>query len=115
MLTIYTVEIQYAFTNAPTNHIPLLGDFLSKAVQTSNQWEKERRLGLPTTECLTTLIPEGENMDISITLWVGRREAVLIHDLFKLQRTWVSSSPSHLLPQPHTQQEQDAIHPVQCL
>ncbi|OCK98448.1 uncharacterized protein K441DRAFT_544600, partial [Cenococcum geophilum 1.58] len=51
----------YAFINAPTNYIPLLGDFLSKA-------EKERRLGLLITECLTTLIPKEENIDISITL-----------------------------------------------
>ncbi|OCK99258.1 uncharacterized protein K441DRAFT_652650 [Cenococcum geophilum 1.58] len=77
-------QIQYMFSKAPASHIPLLGNLLSNAVQTSKQWEIERRLGELITECLTTLIPEGENKDISITLWVSQREAAQVIDVFKL-------------------------------
>lgn len=94
------------FSKAPTSEISLLGSLLSNAVQTSKQWEIERRRAEPTTECLTTLIPKGENEDISLTLWVGRREGLQVLELLKLQRTW-SALPSHLSLQPQTRQEQD--------
>jgi len=88
------------FSKAPASHIPLLGDLLSNAVQASNQWEMEKRLKEPTTECLTALVPEGGNKDISITLWTGRREGFQLIDQFNMQWTW-PASPSHVLPQPH--------------
>lgn len=76
------------FSKAPTSQIALLGSLLSNAVQASKQWEIERKQEEPTTECLTTLIPEGKNEDISITLWVGRREGLQVLELLKLQWTW---------------------------
>ena len=111
LLIIHTVEIQYMFSKAPTSQISLLGDLLSNAVQTSKQWEIEKRQGETTTECLTTLIPKGENEDISITLWVGRREGLQVLELFKLRRTW-SALPKHLSLQPQTRREQNESHLV---
>ncbi|PVH67564.1 hypothetical protein DL98DRAFT_523273 [Cadophora sp. DSE1049] len=83
------------FSKGPTSHIPLLGSLLSDAIQASNQWKMEQRLGESTTDCLTTLIPEGQGEDISITLWVGRIEGLRMLDLFKQQPTW-SALPKHL-------------------
>jgi len=55
------------FSKAPTNQILLLGNIVSDAVQTSHHWEMERTLGEETTDCLTTMIPEDQNQDVSIT------------------------------------------------
>jgi hypothetical protein len=88
--------------------IPLLGDLLSNAVQTSIQWEMEKKLGEPTTECLTTLIPEGGNKDVSITLWVGSKEGFRLIDKFNLEWAW-SASPCHVSPQPHVPAEYDSL------
>jgi hypothetical protein len=89
------IEIQYMFSNAPTAQIPLLGELLSDAVQTSQQWKAERKRSESTTECLTTLIPKGQNEDISITLWVGQVVGLELLNDFKLQPTW-SALPKHL-------------------
>jgi hypothetical protein len=95
LLLISTSEIQYMFSKAPTNQIPLLGKLLSDAVQTSHHWEMERTLEEETTDCLTTMIPQGQNQDISITLWVGREVGLQMRDIFNLRPTW-SSSLGHL-------------------
>lgn len=58
LLTTSTEEIQYMFSKAPISQIPLLGNLLSDAVQTSHHWRMERSLGEPTTDCLTTMIPK---------------------------------------------------------
>jgi hypothetical protein len=94
------------FSKAPIDHIPFLGSPLYQAIQSSNQWQIESSRGEPTTECLTALIPEGQN-DISITLWVGRRAGLQMLDMFKLLPTW-SAPPTHLTPPPQTQEEQNA-------
>lgn len=60
------------FSKAPTKQIPLLGNLVPDAVQTSHHWEMERTLEEETTDCLTTIVPQDQNQDISITLWVGR-------------------------------------------
>ena len=97
------------FSKAPSNRILLLGYPFSKAVQASNQWEMERSLAGATTECFTTLIPEGENEDISVNLLVGRVEGLQILNTFMMERTW-SASPSHQLLQSDTQQEHHEPH-----
>ena len=95
LLTISTKEIQYMFSKAPISQIPLLGNLLSDAVQTSHHWNMERSLGEPTTDCLTTMIPKDPTQDISITLWVGPERGDQMTNVFKLGPTW-SSLPSHL-------------------
>ncbi|KAL2359233.1 hypothetical protein RJZ56_007924 [Blastomyces dermatitidis] len=92
-------KIQFMFSKSPTSLIPLLGNLLTDAIHASNQWVSERRTGESTTECLSVLIPEGEEKDISITLWTGRRQAFQIIDMFRMQWTW-SASPSHVSPPP---------------
>lgn len=62
------------FSKAPVSLIPLLSDLIPSAVQSSRQWKEEREAGEPTTDCLTTMIPENENEDISITLWLDRMQ-----------------------------------------
>lgn len=105
------IEIQYMFSKAPSTHIPLLGDLIYNAVHESNQWKTERGAGEPITDCLTILIPRGEDEDMSITLWIGREKGLQLLDTFKLQRTW-SAPPSHRSPQPYTQPEHGIPHSV---
>ncbi|OJD15994.1 hypothetical protein ACJ73_08922 [Blastomyces percursus] len=97
-------EIQYMFSKFPTELVSLLGDLLSSAMHASKQWAEERKAGESTTECLTVLIPEGEEEDISITLWAGRRQALRIIEIFRMQWTW-SAPPSHVSPPLHGEQE----------
>jgi len=87
-LTTYAIEIQFMFSKAPTSQLSLLSDLLPDAIQNSHQWKKERELGEPTTDCLTTMIPEDPDQDISISLWVGRKEGYQINQMIMLQRTW---------------------------
>jgi len=71
------------FSKAPNNQIAFLGNLLSDAVQTSHHWEMERTLGEDTTDCLTTMIPENRNQDISLTLWVGLEAGLRLNDILK--------------------------------
>ncbi|EFW18096.1 predicted protein [Coccidioides posadasii str. Silveira] len=80
--------------NTPRSQISLLGDLLSDAVHISRQWDIERSLGKPTTDCLTTLIPKDPTQDISITLWVGQEAGLQINNTFNLVPKW-TSLPTH--------------------
>ena len=104
LLIISTVEIQFMFSKAPTSQIPLLSELLPDAIQNSRQWRKERELGEPTTDCFTTMIPIDPDQDISISLWVGRREGLQMNEMAMLQRTW-SAWHSHSSLQPHSPSE----------
>lgn len=66
--------------------VPRLGDRLSSAVQSSQQWKWERGIGgrLLTTDCLNALAPKNRNHDISITLWVGFEEGTKLIEEFQL-------------------------------
>lgn len=70
------------FSRAPISQTPLLGDLLSKAVHSSHHWAMERSRGEPTTDCLTTMIPEDRDQDVSTTLWVGPKAGLLLNDMF---------------------------------
>lgn len=83
------------YSKSPADHIPYLIDFIIDAIQSSRQWKTERDAGELTTDCLTTMIPEDVNADISITLWVGQRAGLELLDVLKLQPTW-SSLLGHL-------------------
>jgi hypothetical protein len=48
-----------------------LGESLAGAAIGRKQWSKEEAEGVTTTICITTLIPRGQEEDLSITLWVG--------------------------------------------
>lgn len=91
------LEIQYMFSRAPVRRIPLIKEHISNAIQTSRLWRTERVALEPTTECLTTMIPEDENADISITMWVGQEAGIELLKVLELQPTW-SSSLGHLSP-----------------
>nr|KMM66515.1 hypothetical protein CPAG_02854 [Coccidioides posadasii RMSCC 3488] len=80
--------------NTPRSQISLLGDLLSDAVHISCQWDIERSLGKPMTDCPTTLIPKDPTQDISITLWVGQEAGLQINDTFNLVLKW-TSLPTH--------------------
>lgn len=85
------------FSNAPIERVPLLSNLVLNAIQSSRHWEDEREIGEPTTNCVTTMIPENESEDISITLWVGQRAGLQLLEVMKLQPTW-SSLLGHLSP-----------------
>ena len=87
-------EIQYMFSKAQTCNINQLGYMLSHAVKTSNLWKKESERNEPASDCVTTIIPEGENEDVSINLWVGRADGLALLSALSMVRTW-SSSPTH--------------------
>ena len=87
------------YSNGPADRVDLSGTLFSKAIAASNQWEMERSLGESTTGCITVLIPEGQNEDISLTLWVGRERGFEIVDAFKLTPAW-SNPPRHQEPPP---------------
>ena len=95
LLLMRSIEIQYMFSKAPIGQILLLGDLLSKALQSSHHWAMERRLRELTTDCVTTMIPKDRSQDVSITLWVGPEAGLLLNDMFSLRKTW-SSSHGHL-------------------
>ena len=90
LLTMFTIEIQYMFSKAPINLIQLLGDLLSNAVRSSYHWKMERSLGEPTTDCLTTMIPEDTTQDSAITLWIGPETRYHVIKALNLQPTWSS-------------------------
>jgi hypothetical protein len=83
-MLIYTTEIEYRCSEAPTSQIWLLGECLFEAVQSSHQWKWERNLGGLTTDCLNALVPENRQ-DISITLVVGHEKGVELIDKFILR------------------------------
>ncbi|KAL5375716.1 hypothetical protein PMIN02_011972 [Paraphaeosphaeria minitans] len=64
-------RIEYRYSEAPIALIPYLGEILTPAMQTSNQWKWERQLEGSTTDCLNLLSPKNRNQDISITIVVG--------------------------------------------
>lgn len=72
----------------------LLGNHLFNAVQTSNQWRMERKLDQPTTLCITMMVPNDDNADISITLCIGQETAVPLIETFSLLPSW-SASATH--------------------
>lgn len=72
---------------------------MSHAAKTSNLWKNESVRNETVTECLTTIIPEGENEDIAINLWVGRADGLTLLNALRMNRTW-SSSYSHQSPPP---------------
>lgn len=72
---------------------------LSHAVKQSNLWKGERLRNETATDCLTTIIPEGENEDITINLWVGRDDGLALLSALRMERTW-SSLSSHQSLQP---------------
>jgi hypothetical protein len=106
LLKVSTIEIQFMFSKAPTSQIPLLSHLLPGAIQNSQQWRKEREMGETTTDCLTAMIPEDPDQDISISLWVGRREGLQMNEMIMLQRTWSAwHNHSSLLPQNPSEQK----------
>lgn len=85
------------FSKAPVNSVPLLRDHILPAVQSSRQWKEERQQEAQVTHCLTTMIPESEADDISITMWVGQKEGLELLNILKMKPTW-SSLLGHLSP-----------------
>ena len=84
-LTISTTEIEYRYSEAPIDLIPLLGDPLSAAVQSSQQWKWERNIGVGLkTDCLNALAPKNRSQDISITLLVGFEKGTRLIEKFQL-------------------------------
>ena len=75
--------------------IPQLGELMQNAIRNSQQWQMERVAGETTTDCVTTIIPEDKNADISITLLVGRRAGMQSLKVLKQKLVW-SSVLGHL-------------------
>lgn len=81
----HTIDIDYRCSEAPISQIPLVGDLLFDAVQSSRQWRWERDLGgKSTTDCLNALIPKNRSQDISITLTVGHEKGLDLIEKFQL-------------------------------
>jgi hypothetical protein len=86
VLTIHETEIQYMFSKVPRHLIrPYLGDDLADVMEASNNWKVEERLGETTTQCITALIPEGPNEDMSFTIWAGQRRGGSMMEKLKME------------------------------
>ncbi|KAJ6037694.1 hypothetical protein N7444_010399 [Penicillium canescens] len=68
---------------SPIAKLPMLGDRLFSALQSSHQWQWERTVGgTGTSDCLNILVPKNRDQDVSITLLVGHESGLrLIHEL----------------------------------
>ncbi|KAH7378965.1 hypothetical protein BKA64DRAFT_648391 [Cadophora sp. MPI-SDFR-AT-0126] len=89
-------QIERMYSNGPISQVSSFGELLSNAIQSSNQWKKERELGESTTNCWTTMIPRDPNQDISITIWLGRKDGHRVNVALMVEPTW--SSPSSPRP-----------------
>ena len=74
-------QIAFRYSQTPIALLRVLGDPLFGAVQTSAQWEQERRTGELTTDCLIAFIPRNQNEDISIILSIGHQKGLEIINL----------------------------------
>lgn len=97
LLIVITIEIERMYSNGPICQVSMFGELLSNAIQSSHQWRKERGLGESTTNCWTTMIPRDPNEDISITIWLGRRDGHRVNTALMVEPTW--SSPSLPMPE----------------
>ncbi|PVH92350.1 hypothetical protein DM02DRAFT_575900 [Periconia macrospinosa] len=77
-------RIEYRYSEAPIDLISDLGETLTPAMQTSNQWKWERELRGSTTDCLNVLSPKSRNQDISITIVVGFKAGMQLVEQFQL-------------------------------
>lgn len=94
MLIITIIEIERMYSNGPIGLVSFFGELLSNAIQSSRQWKNERALGESTTNCWTTMIPKDPNQDISITMWLGRKDGYRVIEALMVEPTWSSlSSP----------------------
>ncbi|KFZ15462.1 hypothetical protein V501_02713 [Pseudogymnoascus sp. VKM F-4519 (FW-2642)] len=80
-------QIDYKCSEAQITLMPLLGEPLFDAVAASNQWQWEREIGGPTTDCMNAMVPEDRSQDISITLSVGYEKGLEVIDKFRLKPT----------------------------
>jgi len=78
------------YSKAPVDEISLACSLLPYAIENSSQWKRERALGEATTDCITIMIPESPGQDISITIWVGRKQGLDLNERLNFERTWES-------------------------
>ncbi|KAL6229868.1 hypothetical protein BDW75DRAFT_234864 [Aspergillus navahoensis] len=78
-------EMQHIYTNSDPACINKLPKSFQTAVMQSQLWQWERRRGMETTGCLSTLFPKDNTQDVSLTIWCGNPEAYNINDEFGLQ------------------------------
>lgn len=70
-------DIQYRYSEAKVDLIPLLKDPIASAVQNSQQWRWERYIGTTvTTDCMNVLLPRDPGKDMSITFLAGFDEGL---------------------------------------
>lgn len=71
------IDIQYRYSEAKVDLIPLLKDPIASAVQDSQQWRWERYIGTTvTTDCMNVLLPRDPGKDMSITFLAGFDEGL---------------------------------------
>jgi len=69
---ISTAEIEFAFSQAPIEKLPLLRDLIPKGIETSLLYSEERKRQEPRTGCITVFI-RPRNADGSIIITTGSR------------------------------------------
>ncbi|KUL81318.1 hypothetical protein ZTR_09580 [Talaromyces verruculosus] len=84
-------QIQYMYSKTPLAKIPRFYELLPEAMESSSQWEMERRLSESTTDCITTMVPTDPQLDMSITMWVGQEAGVRMIGMLSQVPKWTSS------------------------
>lgn len=77
-------EIEYKYSEADVDAIPLLGPDLASALQASKQWMWERQTGGLMTDCISGLSPRNRG-DITLQLLLGFREGTEIMERLRMQ------------------------------
>ncbi|RSL40191.1 hypothetical protein CEP54_016174 [Fusarium duplospermum] len=77
-------QIEYKYSEADVDAIPLLGPDLASALQASKQWMWERQTGGLMTDCISGLSPRNRG-DITLQLLLGFREGTEIMERLRMQ------------------------------
>lgn len=80
-------EIKYMCTNALASDISTMPEPFRTYLQNSRlwKWERSQEPELKTTGCLSTLFPESNEHDVTVTLFVGHEDGYSLNDVYGLQ------------------------------
>jgi hypothetical protein len=84
-LTIYTAEIEFAFSQAPLEKLPLLVNLILKVIESSLLYAEERARQEPRTGCITVFI-RPRKLDGSINIVTGSQACYAVRNALGLIR-----------------------------
>jgi hypothetical protein len=82
-LTIFIVQIEFAFSHASIEKLPVISDLILQAIRTSEQYTNERGGQEPRTDCVSMFVRPGLQ-DSSIVIIIGSRAYYALRDALDL-------------------------------